>query len=211
MRIGTATIQGTVTLTGKPPEMATIPNQPCHAGAGPLKEETVVVDAAGHLQNVIVYLENAPPAPANSNLPAVVLDQKDCRYVPHVLTLGTGQTLRATTSDPTLHNVHGLCSVNEPFNFALVAPGQSKDLTFSRPELFQVRCDVHPWMKAYVEVFSHPYFAVTDAGGKFEIRNVPSGSYTLMAWQEKYGTVRQPVTVEDGKVVTANFTFQSGL
>lgn len=211
VRTGTASIRGTVTLAGKPPEMATLPNQYCHPGAGPLKEESVVVDGQGHLQNVIVYLENAPAAARASNLPPVVLDQANCRYVPHVVALRTGQALHVTTSDPTLHNVHGLCTVNEAFNFALVAPGQSKDLVFNEPERFPIRCDVHPWMRAYVQVFAHPWFAVTAADGSFEIRDVPAGSYTLVAWQEKYGEQRIAVTIPDGQTVSAPITFQSGL
>ena len=210
-RIGTATISGTVTLTGKPPVMATIPNQPCHDGAKPLTEETVVADDRGHLQNVIVYLEDAPSAPPAEKLPPVVLNQINCQYVPHVLALRTGQTLHVTTSDPTLHNVHGTCTANGPFNFALVAPGQSRDLSFSQPELFPIRCDVHPWMKAYVQVFAHPFFAVTDKNGHFEIDHVPSGAYTLAAWQEKYGVLRQSVRMDDGKTANASFTYQSGL
>jgi plastocyanin len=211
VRTGTATIRGVVTLGGKPPEMATIPNQPCHAGAGPLKEESVVVDSDGHLRNVIVYLENAPVAATVSNLPPVVLDQVNCRYFPHVVVLRTGQTLHVTTNDPTLHNVHGLCTANEAFNFALVAPGQSKDLVFTEPERFPIRCDVHPWMRAYVQVFTHPWFAVTGADGSFELRDVPAGNYMLVAWQEKYGEQRVPVTVPDGQTVTTPITFQSGL
>jgi hypothetical protein len=210
-RSGTAIIRGAVTLAGKPPVMATIPNQPCHEGAQPLKEETVVANDAGHLQNVIVYLEDAPPAPTAQNLPPVVLDQVNCHYVPHVLALRTGRTLHVTTSDPTLHNVHGMCSINEAFNFALVAAGQSRDLSFPQPELFPIRCDVHPWMKAYVQVFSHPWFAVTDKSGHFEIKDVPSGNYTLVAWQEKYGILRQSVKIDDGKITDASFTYQSGL
>jgi plastocyanin len=211
VRTGTATIRGTVNLACKPPAMATIPNQPCHASAGPLKEESVVVDAEGHLQNVIVYLENAPAAPPAANLPPVVLDQVNCQYVPHVVALRAGQTLHVTTSDPTMHNVHGLCTANDAFNFALVAKGQSKDLVFTEPERFPIRCDVHPWMKAFVQVFPHPWFAVSAADGSFEIRNVPSGTYTLVAWQEKYGEQRIPVTVADGQTVTTPVTFQSGL
>jgi hypothetical protein len=210
-RTGTAIIAGTVTLSGRAPEMATIPNRPCHEGAKPLREETVVTDDSGHLQNVIVYLEDAPPAAPAQLLPYVLLDQVNCQYVPHVAALRAGQTLHVTTSDPTIHNVHGACTANEPFNFALVTMGQSHDLVFSQPELFPVRCDVHPWMKAYVQVFSHPWFAVTDKNGHFEIKDVPPGSYKLCAWQEKYGTLRQPVKIDDGKTVDASFTFQSGL
>jgi plastocyanin len=211
IRTGTAIIRGTVTLSGKPPQMQMIPNQPCHAGAKPFKEETVVVDATGHLANVVVHLEDAPPAPVAHDLPAVVLDQIDCRYVPHVLALRTGQTLHVASSDPTLHNVHGQCTTNDPFNFALVAAGQFKDLTFGEPEAFPIRCDVHPWMKAYVHVFTHPYFAVTASDGTFEIKNVPAGTYTLVASHEKYGTMRTPVVVSDETVTIASFTFASGL
>ena len=208
VRTGTGVIRGVVTLAGKAPEMAMIPNQPCHAGAPALREETVVADREGHLQNVIVYLENPPPAPSAASPPAVSLDQVNCQFVPHVVALRTGQTLRVSTSDPTLHNVHGLCTVNDAFNFALVAAGQSKDLTFGQPERFQVRCDVHPWMKAWVQVFDHPYFAVTDKNGAFEIRNVPPGSYTLVAWQERYGEQRIRVNASDGHVSDVTPTYR---
>lgn len=190
--------------------MATIPNQPCHAGAPTLRDESVVVDDRGRLQNVVVYLENPPPAPQAENLPPITLDQLNCQYVPHVVALRTGQTLHVLSSDATLHNVHGECVVNEPFNFAMVAAGQSRDLTFARPERFAVRCDVHPWMKAFVAVFDHPYFAVTGSDGSFEIRNVPPGPYVLVAWQERYGQQRVPVTVIDAHETPSSFVFQSG-
>ena len=190
--------------------MPTLPNKPCHDGAEPLKDETVVTDGSGHLQNVVVYLEDAPAAPPSTNLPAVVLDQKNCQYIPHVLALRTAQKLHVTTSDPVIHNVHGMCAVNEPFNFALIRAGQAKDLTFNQPEAFPVRCDVHPWMKAYVHVFSHPYFMVTGPDGTFEIPNVPTGTYMLVAWQENYGTLRQKVTTSDHQTTSADFIFQSG-
>ncbi|HEY8750815.1 MAG TPA: carboxypeptidase regulatory-like domain-containing protein [Tepidisphaeraceae bacterium] len=208
---GSATVRGSVVLVGKAPTMSTIPNKPCHDGALPLNDEAVVVDDAGHLKNVIVYLENAPPAPPAENAPAEKLDQINCQYVPHMLALRTGQPLHVTTADPTLHNVHGDCLDNPPFNFALVAPTQSRDLTFKSPERFPIRCDVHPWMKAYVQVFSHPWFAVTDKNGAFEIPNVPPGTYTLVAWQEKYGFLRQPIHVENNKTTTQTFEFKSGL
>jgi hypothetical protein len=208
---GTGIIRGNVILTGRPPTLAMIPNTGCGKGATPLPDESVVVDSDGHLQNVIVYLENTPPASAAADLPPVVLDQVNCHFVPHVLAVRTGQVLRALSSDPTLHNVHGLCTVNDPFNFGLVAAGQSRDLRFSRPEIFPVRCDVHPWMKAYVGVFEHPWFAVTARNGRFEIKNVPAGQYTLTAWQETYGTLRMQVSAADGKVSAVGFKFSSGL
>lgn len=210
VRTGTATIRGTVTLSGRPPQIPDIPNQPCHAGAGPLKDESVVVDGSGHLQNVVVYLEDAPPAPPAVNLPALVLDQRNCQYIPHVLALRTGQTLHVTTSDPVIHNVHGMCTTNDSFNFALIRPGQSKDLSFDQPEAFPIRCDVHPWMKAYVHVFAHPYFAVTGPDGAFEIRNAPAGTYTLVAWQENYGALKRSVKLSEHQTTPAEFIYQSG-
>ena len=209
-RTGTASIRGIVMLSGRAPQMATIANKPCHDGAPPLKEEKVVTDGSGHLQNVIVYLEDAPPAPPAANLPQETLDQVNCQYVPHVVALRTGQTLHVTTGDAAMHNVHGLCTANEPFNFALVRPGQSRDLIFARAEMFPVSCDVHPWMKAYVHVFTHPYFAVTGSDGSFEIHNVPAGTYTLVAWQENYGSLEQQVTTPEHQTTSADFAFQSG-
>jgi len=210
-RAGTGIIEGTVTLAGRPPVMQAIVNQPCHAGVKPIMDESVVVDASGHLDNVVVYLEEAPPAPPTARLSPTVMDQIDCRFAPHVIAARTGQTVHFLTRDPTLHNVHGLCTINPAFNFALVAPGQSRDLAFTNSETFPVRCDVHPWMKAYVCVFAHPYFAVTNAAGHFAIKNVPAGTFTLVAWQEKYGTSRSPVRVDDTKVTAKDFVFQSGL
>lgn len=211
IRTGTGVIRGTITLAGKPPQMEMIPNQPCHAGAKPFADESVVVDSSGHLHNVVVYLENAPPAAPAYDLPSVVLNQIDCRFVPHVVALRTGQNLHVVSSDPTLHNVHGECTINDSFNFAMVTAGQSKDLSFPQPEAFAVRCDVHPWMKAFVHVFAHPYFAISATDGSFEIRNVPPGSFTLVAWQEKYGILRLPIVVSNGNATPASFTFQSGL
>ena len=208
--VGTATIRGTVTLSGHAPLMAILPNKPCHGGAGPLKDESVVTDESGHLRNVVVYLEDVPSAPLASNLPPVVLDQKNCQYIPHVLALRAGQPLHVISSDPVIHNVHGMCTVNEPFNFALIRAGQAKDLAFDQPEAFPVRCDVHPWMKAFVHVLAHPYFAVTGPDGAFEIPNVPAGTYALIAWQENYGTLKQKVSASDHQTVSADFIFQSG-
>ena len=210
VRTGTATIRGTVTLQGNPPIMRLIKNEPCHPGAQPIFDESVVTDVWGNLQNVIVYLETPPRAAAAIPAPAV-LDQRECRYVPHVLALRTGQTLRVTNSDPTLHNVHGMCDKNPAFNFAQVAAGITRDLSFSQAERFAVRCDVHPWMRAYVQVFDHPWFAVTAKDGTFQIDNVPAGTYTLVAWHEKYGEVRTTVHAADGKTASAHFNFQSGL
>ena len=206
---GNGVITGTVTLSGKVSEMREIPNSSCHGGGANVREETIVSDAAGRLANVVVYLKDGPPV----SVPAkpVLLDQVGCRYVPHVVAVRTGQTLRVKSSDPTLHNVHGQSNANPAFNFGMTGAGQTRDLTFARPETFKVTCDVHPWMRAYVAVFDHPLFAVTGEGGTFEIRNVPPGAYTLVAWHERLGTREQQVTVPpeggDDAPVGAGFTY----
>jgi len=136
-----------------------------------------------------------------------LLDQANCQYVPHVVALRTGQRLSIRSSDDTLHNVHGQPSDNPAFNFAEVAAGTSHDLTFSEPEIFRIKCDVHPWMNACVGVFENDCFALTGDDGSFEIHGVPAGDYTLIAWHEHYDTLRQTVTVSDDKPVTADFTY----
>jgi hypothetical protein len=192
--------------------MRDIPNSACHPGGSLVKDESIVTDAAGHLANAIVYLKDGPPI----DLPAepVLIDQVGCRYVPHVVALRTGQTLRVRSSDATLHNVHGLTEINPPFNFGMSAAGQTRDVSFARPEVLKLRCDVHPWMQAYVAVFDHPMFGVTGADGTFEINHVPPGKYTLVAWQERLGEMTREITVEPAASaaapVMADFAFGSG-
>jgi len=206
---GTGVIAGTVVLAGTAPEMREIPNSACHPSAPLVREESVVVDDGNHLANVVVYLKDGPPVDVPAAAPPVVLDQVGCRYVPHVVALRTGQTLTIRSSDATLHNVHGQCTVNPAFNVGMTGAGQSRDFTFARPETFKVGCDVHPWMAAHVAVFDHPMFAVTRDGGRFEIKSVPPGTYTLVAWHERYGTVERAVKVKDNETVDISFEYKA--
>lgn len=199
-------ISGTVTLAGPipPPRQILVPN--CHAGAdATVPDETVVAGSDGALRNVIVHLKDGPNVATSSG--PLVLDQVGCRYVPHVVTLRTGQTLRVRSSDPTLHNVHGLPDRNRPFNFGMTMAGETRDMTFTHPEIFRIRCDVHPWMQAYAGVFDHPFHAVTGEDGTFRLEGVPAGTYTLVAWHEKYGQRQQTVTVGESGQINASFTF----
>jgi plastocyanin len=206
--LGSGTIKGVVKFVGAPPPRATIANQPCHDGAPQLKDETVVVNENNTLANVLVYLEGTPPSDGSERGPAL-LDQKDCRYAPHVVGVQVGQTLRVHSSDPAMHNVHYNATANASGNFALTTAGSEKAITFSQPEFIRVKCDVHPWMTAYIGVFDHPFFAATGEGdGSWTIDKVPSGKYTLVAWHEQYGELRQPVEVKDGQAVEANFEYK---
>jgi plastocyanin len=208
-KYGSATIEGTVRFIGNPPPREKIANQPCHAGAPPLLDETVVVNENGTLANVFVYLEGAGPSDGSKNSPAV-LDQKDCRYVPHAVAVQTGQTLKIRSSDPTMHNVHYNPQLNPPGNFGFTIAGSEKTTTFDKPEFIRVKCDVHPWMTAYLGVFDSPFFATTgEPGGKFQIKRVPAGSYTLVAWHEQFGRLEQPVTVKDNAAINVKFEYKA--
>jgi plastocyanin len=208
---GNATIRGTVKFVGQAPKRAEIANKPCHDhAASPLLDETVVVnEKTGTLANVFVYLADAPPSDGSQREPAV-LDQKDCRYVPHVVGVQVGQTLRIRSSDPkTLHNTHYVPSANRPGNFGLTDAGAERKVEFDKPEFIRVKCDVHPWMTAYVGVFDSPFFATSDENaGAFEIAKVPAGKYKLVAWHEQLGQVEQPVDVKDGEAVDVTVTYK---
>ena len=110
-----------------------------------------------------------------------------------------------------MHNIHGLPKVNKEFNFGMPKSLKEKSVIFTKAEnVFVIKCDVHPWMKSYTQVFDHPYFAVTGSDGSFSINNVPDGTYEAVAWQEKFGSKRvmtQSVTVKGGKA-ELNFNFE---
>jgi len=204
---GSATVKGKILFVGTVPEMGDIPNVPCHEGAPALKEETVVVGADGGLKNVLVSIEGiGPGAPRKGEVP--LLDQVNCRYVPHVIGVTVGQEMTIRTSDKgTMHNVHMKPDLNPAMNFGQTAAGQEKKVTFAKPEYIQVKCDVHPWMGATIGVFENPFFAVSGDDGSYEIKGVPAGSYKLVTWHEQFGRREMPVVVSDGAVVDGNVTY----
>ena len=206
-------VKGSVKYVGKPPKAKRLrmdADPVCAAShQEAAKAESFVVDANGNLANVIVYLKNVKydgKAPTK----AKTLDQAGCVYTPHVLGVQAGQPIKILNSDATMHNIHGLPKVNREFNFGMPKTLKEKTITFDKAEdVFVVKCDVHPWMKSYTQVFDHPYFSVTDKSGNYSIPNVPDGTYEIVAWQEKFGskrTLSQSVTVKSGKAVV-NFEF----
>lgn len=202
---GSASVHGKVMLGGKAPVMAKIDNSIC-THAGPIADETVLVDADGGLANVLVSIAGVR-SPADIPAAVVELDQKDCRFVPHVVAVRAGQPLRIKNSDAEAHNVHANPAANASFNVALTVPGSSKNMTFTEAEVFRVKCDVHPWMACYVGVFDSEYFAVTDVAGRFKIKGLPPGSYELVAWHERYGELKQTIEVSNGPI-EANFAYE---
>lgn len=134
-----------------------------------------------------------------------VLDQKGCLYAPHVLGVQVGQPVEFRNGDPVNHNCHGLPFDNREFNFNQL-PGASDQRKFPRPEIFKLKCDYHPWMSAWIGVVDHPYFAVTDADGRFAIKGLPPGKYTLEAWHERLKGPAVEITVAGPKTEVPAFT-----
>ena len=206
-------VKGHVKYVGKPPKAKRLRMDADPVCAASHKEaakaESFIVDAEGNLANVIVYLEGVSYKGKNPSKP-VTLDQNGCVYSPHVVGLQAGQPLKILNSDATMHNIHGLPKVNREYNFGMPKSLKEKTVTFNKAEsVFVVKCDVHPWMKSYAQVFDHPYFAVTGKDGSFSIKDVPDGTYKAVAWQEKFNkrTLSQNVTVKGSKA-TLNFTFE---
>jgi hypothetical protein len=172
--------------------------------------ETFVGENGG-LGNVFVYVKDGlggyyfepPPDP-------VTLDQKGCLYQPHVFGVQVGQNIEFVNSDATAHNVHALPNANQEFNFSQLIQSQKTTRFFTKPEVMvRFKCDMHSWMSAYAGVLEHPYFAVTTAGGQFELKNLPAGTYTVEAWHEKLGTQTQAVTLADNEKKELTFSFKA--
>lgn len=207
-------ITGSITLKGTPPperELSPIRDNPdCSAmypGALP-KTKFYVVGAGGELADVIVYLKGVPSASTGASAAPVVLDQKGCLYTPQILAVQTGQKVIVKNSDPCVHNVHTMPTANPEANQVQMPNGADLTFTFDKPEPFlKFKCDVHPWMFAWVSVFDHPYFAVSGADGKFTIKNVPPGKYTLEAAHRKLGVQSAEIEVKDTGA-TQDFSFQ---
>jgi plastocyanin len=209
---GTAAIRGTVTLTGVPPEMPmTKRDADPFCARTPTREEEVVVGAGGALKNVIVRITKGITGNYEPPMTNVTLDQTQCMYRPRVAMLMAGQSLLIRNSDQTLHNVHTYKGASTLFNQAEVPglPAIAKTFKDATGEILKFKCDVHPWMTAYVGVMGHPFFAVTGSDGKYEIAKVPPGHYTVQAWHERFGTKSQEITVEAGKPFDLAFAFES--
>lgn len=208
--LSAAEISGKIKLKGTPP--AEIPIQMDEAcGKLQPKQATTrhyVVGADSGLGNVFVYIKSgAKPAPAKGE--ATMLDQEGCMYQPYVMGVQTGQKFKIKNSDDTLHNVHAMPKNNKEFNFGQPVKGMVTEKSFDQPEvLVKFKCDVHPWMFAYVGVVEHPYFAVTDKDGNFTLKDVPAGEYTVEAVHLKAGKAEQKVTLADADKKALEFALE---
>ncbi len=176
----------------------------------PAYSQDVVVNGNGTLRNVLVSVKSGlPNRKFDAPKTRAVLDQKGCEYSPHILGIMVGQELEVINDDPTLHNVHSLSKSNPQFNVAQPRQGMQMTKRFDQPETFKVKCEVHPWMNAYVAVLNNPFFAVTGADGSFVIKNLPPGDYTLEAWHERYGTRTVSVKVGSSGTAAADMTYEA--
>jgi plastocyanin len=207
-------IRGSVRFEGRKPVMEAIDfssNPTCereHHGKRAMAE-TVVINANGTLRNTFVWIKSGlPKARWEAPETSVKLDQDGCVYHPHVLALMVGQDLEVLNSDEVNHNVHLEARVNPSSNDSEHPRAESIHKRFSSEEIFiPVTCSVHPWMRAYIAVVSHPFFAVTGDDGSYELKGVPPGDYVVETVHEKYGRREQRVTVGASQAQAANFVY----
>ncbi len=206
-------ISGRVLFSGERPAMPVIDmssNPQCERQHHtPQKAETVVVNPNGTLRNVFVWIKDGLPGarwtpPAES----AKLDQIGCMYSPHVLGIMQGQQLEILNSDPVNHNVHAESRINPPWNESEPPRAEHKIKQFKSAEvLFPMTCSVHPWMRSYVAVSPHPFFAVTGDDGTFALKGVPPGTYTVEAVHEKFGRKEGKLTLAPSGSATLDFTY----
>lgn len=208
------TVKGHITLSGRAPgnpmiRMGMDPLCARASGGRRMAQEIVVAGPDGSLANVFVRLVGTfPKTPVPSE--PVLLDQRACVYVPRVVGARVGQMLQVRNSDDLLHNVHSLTEKGNAFNVSEPKAGMVQQFTLKDEEvMLRIKCDVHSWMTTYVGVVTHPYFAVSSDGGTFQIQNVPAGSYSIVAWHERFGLLTQTVRVRAGATTEADFTYST--
>ena len=195
-------LRGVVRFQGAPPALPPLETTKERAICGDSVPDEAVQVAGGMLRNVVVLVKGAPaPAPGKG-----VLDQRTCRYVPHVQALPVGSTLEVVNGDPTLHNVHGYLGQATAFNLAMPSKDSRLARQLKKPGLVVVKCDVHDWMSAYVWVVDAPA-GVTGADGAYAIAGLPAGTYEVTAWHEKLGERTGKATVPATGTATLDFTF----
>ena len=208
------TITGRVVFEGRRPKRVAIDmseDADCSKlHKAPVYDQSLVVNSNGTLANVFVYVKHGLEGGTfETPKDPVVLDQKGCWYTPRVLGIQTRQILRVVNSDPVTHNIHPMAQENRAWNQSQDPGAAPLRRYFIHQEIMiPVKCNVHSWMRAWIGVLDHPYFSVTGSDGRFEIRNLPPGDYTIEAWQEKLGTQEQKISLSASGTQSLVFTFK---
>jgi plastocyanin len=209
----TGTISGQVRFDGLVPEQTVLQLggwSECaaqHPGGNPRAGDILV--NAGKLQNAVVYVkEGLGDRVFAVPTEQVTIDQKGCVFLPRTAAIRVDQPLHFLNSDPIAHNVRGLTKVARSWNFSLGVKGAARTITVDKPEvMIELKCDIHPWMRAYVGVFDHPYFTLSGADGQFTLKDLPPGEYIIEAWHERFGTRSQKVSLGAKETKDIVFTF----
>ncbi len=206
-----ATLAGTVNLIGKRPKRLLIDSSPDPVCGENIRTEWFEGEK-GRLANVVVYVKSEalegltfePPAAA------VTLEHRNCSYVPHVVAMQAGQRLMMLNADLTHHNTHPIPKHNREWNLTQMQGSAPLVKVFELPELaIPFKDNQHPWEKAYLSIFSHPFFAVTDRNGNFKIEGLPPGAYTLISWHERLGEKTTEVVLLPGETKDLSFAFEA--
>lgn len=199
------TITGVVKFKGVAPQpkkiQVTKDNEVC--GKSPKIDQSLLV-SNGDVENAVVFISDIQKGKKMEPAP-VKLDQRGCEYHPHVLAFPAGSTLEVVNPDGILHNIHSYSKINSPFNFA--QPKFKKTLTvkIDKPEIINVKCDVHNWMNGWLFSAENPYYSVTESNGSFKLTDVPPGTYTLKVWHETLGMLSQKITVKPNQETKVTF------
>ena len=208
-----SSVRGTVHFEGKVPVAKPISMSADPVCAkqhpSPLMAQDVLADSKGDLQNVVVFVSDGlgdqkfdPPSEP------VVVEQKGCMYQPHVMAVRANQKLELVNDDPTSHNIHPVLTNNRVWNKAGVPRTKMEESFALGGVVIQVKCNVHPWMRGYIAVVKHRFFAVTGKDGSFDLSDLPAGTYTIKAWHEKLGTLTQTVTIGANQTKEISFVFK---
>jgi plastocyanin len=209
-----SSITGTVTFSGTPPTLKPLAMDADPACAkkhsAPVPNELLALGTGNTMGSVMVFVSKGLPAGKTWPAPTTpaVIDQNGCQYKPHVMGIMVSQPYKILNSDGILHNIHFLPQINRAFNQGMPATVKEVTTTFAKPEgMFHIKCDVHPWMSAYVGVFTNPFFSVTGTDGKYTISGLDPGTYEITAWHERLGTQTASVTVAATGAKTQDFKF----
>ena len=215
--VAASTITGTITFDGKPPSLKPLSMDADPACAKkhskPVPDQRLVLGSGNTMGNALVWVSKGLPSGKSWPAPKtpVTLDQQGCVYVPHVQGIMVGQAYRILNSDGILHNVHSLPKVNPQFNKPMPPTMKETTTTFAKPEnVFPIKCDVHPWMQAFIGVFTHPFYSATGTDGKFTISGLDPGTYEISAWHEVLGTQTATITVAANETKSQDFKFAVG-